>query len=88
MPTEIQVQLGDTVSYQVSSGQYTSNAKIESDSGVTIGDLNSRIDSIREAADETLQLGVVLVCNRTILRVIRRPDDVWHAEAPDYYYEL
>lgn len=89
LPTEIQVQLGDTVSYQVSSGQYTfDNAKIEEDSGVNIGDLNSRIDSIREAADETLQPGVVLVCNRTLLRVIRRPDDVWHADAPDFYYEL
>ena len=88
-PTEVQVQMGDKLSYQISSGQFTySNAKIEEESGVSIGDLNSRIDSIREAADETLQPGVVLVCNRTLLRVIQRPDDVWQVEAPDFYYVL
>ena len=60
-PTEIQVKHGRHGQLSGIRGQYTfSNAKIESDSGVTIGDLNSRIDSIREAADETLQPGVVL----------------------------
>ena len=89
LPTEIEVNLGDRVAYQVSSGQYTfANSRIDSGSGVQIGDLNSRIDSIREAADETLQLGVVLVCNRTLLRVVQRPNDVWQAEAPDFYYEM
>ena len=86
LPAEIQVNLGDTVVYEVGSGQFDfSNAKIDSDSGVNIGDLNSRIDTIRESADETLQLGVVLVCNRTLLRVIRRPSDVWHVEAGQYF---
>ena len=89
LPAEIQVNLGDTVVYEVGSGQFDfSNGKIDSDSGVNIGDLNSRIDTIRESADETLQLGVVLVCNRTLLRVIRRPSDVWHVEAGQYFYEL
>lgn len=89
LPTEVEVNIGDNVAYQISSGQYDfDNSIIGDDSGVQIGDLNSRIDSIREAADETLQLGVVLLCNRTLLRVIHRPSDVWHPDAADMYYEL
>lgn len=89
LPIEVDCQLGDELTYEIAPGQFTfDNAKIVEDSGVTIGDLNSRIDSIRESADELLQTGVVLVMNRTLLRVTERPGDVWNENSGSYYYKL
>ena len=88
-PTELECNIGDAIVYKIQPGAFTfDNAKIEEDSGVAIGDLNSRIDSIREAADEALQIGVIFVMNRTIFRVVRRPADIWTTRSGDMYYDL
>lgn len=88
-PTELECNLDDVLVYRIKSGQFTfENAKIVEDSGVQIGDLNSRIDGIRETVDDLMQIGVVFAMNRTLLRVINRPNDAWDADSPDYDYQL
>ena len=88
-PTEVEAQLDDVLLYRIKGGQFSfKNSRIESESGVQIGDLNSRIDGLRESIDDLLQVGVVMVMNRTLLRVISRPADAWDAESNDYDYQL
>ena len=89
LPTEVQANMGDILHYQVQGGQFDfDNTGIGDNSGVAIGDLNSRIDSLREEVDDMLQIGVVLAMNKTLLKVVQRPSEVWNNEAPTLDYQL
>ena len=90
LPTEIEnVKLGDRITYRIDGGQFDfDNTKLDEDAGVGIENLNSTCNTMRERADELLQLGEVFLMNRTLFKVTKRNEDIWTASSGNYNYEL
>jgi len=89
-PTELTVSIGDRLSYLIDGGQFRyDNTSLNSDSEVGIEDLNSVTNSLRETVDDYMQVGEVLLCNRTLMRVKSRPNTVWrYPESHRYELEV
>lgn len=88
LPTVVTVSKGDYLTYRISGAKFKNGELgFPSKYGVTADDLNSQVNSFREAADDALQLNEIFVCNRTLLKVVQRPNDVWR-EGKTFDYTL
>ena len=87
LPTEVEINRGDTITYRISGGSLVGKCDLDKKSGVSMADLNNTINSIRERADALLNVGEIFQINRALFRVINRPDDVWIPGAY-FHYEL
>ena len=74
------IQVDDRVEFFIQPGTEKLDEYIYTEnSGVRVDDINSEIDSQREAADDALQLGEVFQIGRTVWRVVSRKEPIWKA---------
>lgn len=77
-PAEVYVNRNDIITFRIDGGQYTTNnINLDSGSGVTADDINNTANDMRSRADDLLQIGEIFMINRTMMRVIERPNEVW-----------
>ena len=89
LPTELDVNIGDELIYRIQAGEGSyGDYKIDEDSGVKIEDLNQTMNSIRERADDLLQVGEVFTINRTLVRVVGRPNDSWTRSSSTFDFPM
>jgi len=86
-PTELEVNLGDTITYQINGGSFIGQGDFDAESGVNADDLEDTCNSIRERADSLLRWGEIFMIYRSIFRVTSRPADVWQP-GKDFNYQL
>ena len=75
VPTELQISLGQTLTFRINGGELEHNFSAES--GVDLADLNNTVEQLRIEADSALQVGEQFLMNRSLFRVTSRPEDVW-----------
>lgn len=74
-PTVVTARRGDRFKYRISGRQMTrSEAKIKGADDVGVQDVNNAINSRRERCDALLVVGQTFLCNRTLMRVVSRPN--------------
>nr|BAR35299.1 putative phage tail protein [uncultured Mediterranean phage uvMED] len=89
LPQEVDVKRGDIVIYRIADGDVMPDEGNTGIEEVTTEDLENRSASIRERADDMLQVGEMFLSNRTIMRVMERPAKVWHRRSEgDRLYRL
>ena len=88
LPTVVSVNRGDKVVFRISAAEFNdANTGLSEEQGIGAGDLNNEINSLREQADDEMKMGDIFMINRTLLKVVNRPQSLWQA-GDDYRYEL
>jgi hypothetical protein len=82
LPTEVFLTPGDRLTFKISPLNFTD---IED---VTLVDMTQRVDAMRAAADDALQIGEMYMIGRALCQVVGRTDKTWVPNDGTFYYDL
>ena len=83
----VEIEKGDIAVFEIRPGNEKLDGNWLIDGKVSVGDINSAVDSFRERADDMLQLGEIFQIGRTYWQVIKRSlSGSWKADGPDHQF--
>jgi len=79
LPTMVGIAVGDTVTFTITDKKHDDISKdeIDPDTGVDYDDVEKWTDTLREAADDQLQMGELFLIGRCVFQLVQRPPEPW-----------
>jgi hypothetical protein len=81
-PTEVFLSPGDRLTFKISPDNFTDLEDVK------LTDMTQRVDAMRAAADDALQIGEMFMIGRAMCQVIGRTDKTWVPNDGTYFYDL
>ena len=78
----VDIRVGDQVTFKISPEGFTDLGDVK------LADMTQRVDAMRAAADDALQIGEMFIIGRCIFQVVSRADKTWTPEDGTYLYDL
>lgn len=83
VPTEVACNVGDYVTFQISTRKLTrDDLNLSASSGINVDDINNATDSARQAADLALQVGELFQIGNCLFQVESRTDAIYLLKGP------